>query len=318
MTRLPRIAELTATSAGSGFFFCARKERRIGRGGPYLVLRLQDASGEITATVFQDVDDNDAQFEAGEFVSVQGTGHLFNRRLELSVERIRRVIPGDDERGFRREDCLPSAPRPIDQMWQELQARVAAVGEPHLRELLSRVAARHEERLRVWPAARQVHHAYRGGLLEHVLKIMELVGFLADAYGARKDLLMAGALLHDVGKLRELSCDDKTEYTAEGNLIGHITIGACMLRDEMRELPDFPPALALELEHLILSHHGELELGSPVKPMTAEAFILAAADNLDATLHQVRRHLAEDATEGPFTSYHRHLDRVLFRSSSSS
>ena len=313
MSRLPRISELDAHSSGGGFFFCARKDRRLGRGGPYLMVRLQDATGEVTGTVFQDVDENDAQFDAGEFVSVQGKGNLFNRRLELSIERIRRVIPGDEARGFRREDCVPSAPRPIDEMWQELQSRITGVRHPQIRELLSRVIAQHEDRLRIWPAARQVHHAYRGGLLEHVLKIMEVVSTLADTYGARKDLLIAGALLHDIGKLRELSYDEGTDYSVEGNLIGHIAIGAEMLRDAVRDLPDFPPALALELEHMILSHHGDLELGSPVPPMTVEAFILAAADRLDATLHQVRRHLAEDATDGPFTGYHRHLERVLYK-----
>jgi 3'-5' exoribonuclease len=176
------------------------------------------------------------------------------------------------------------------------------------------VVARYGEKLRVWPAARQVHHAYRGGLLEHVLKIMEVAVFLADAYGLRRDLVIAGALLHDIGKLEELTYDVAIDYSIEGNLIGHIVIGVGMVKDIVREMPDFPPELALEIEHLILSHHGSKELGSPVKPMTPEAFVLAAADDFDAKLHQVRRHLADDATEGRFTSYHRYLERVLLKS----
>jgi 3'-5' exoribonuclease len=313
MARLPRIADLDAASAGTGFFLCTRKERRTGRGGPFLILVLQDVSGPITAKVLQDVEPNDEQFDAGEFVAVQGRGSLFHQRLELVVERIRRVIPEDADRGFRREDCIPCSPRPVDEMWTELTGWIAAVADPHLRELLCRLVAQNEERLRVWPAARQVHHAYRSGLLEHVLQIMRVVSALAEIYGARKDLLIAGALLHDIGKLQELSYDVAADYTVEGNLLGHITIGAGMVRDAMRAIAGFPQALATEIEHLILSHHGDLELGSPVKPMTVEAFILAAADDLDAKLHQVRRHLAEDSSDGPFTSYQRDLERALYK-----
>ena len=312
--RLPRIAELDENSTGTGFFLCARKERRTGRGGGiFLALVLQDVSGEVRAKVFQDVDLNDAQFDAGEFVAVQARGNLFNQRFELILDKIRRVVPEDADRGFRSEDCIPCAPRPVDEMWQELQGRVASVGRPPLRALLTRMIDANTERLRVWPAARQVHHAYRSGLLEHILKIMEVVDRLAAIYQADRDLLIAGALLHDIGKLHELSYDVTTDYSVQGNLIGHITIGAEMLRDAIREDPAFPDDLALQLEHLVLSHHGALDLGSPVKPMTTEAFILSAADDLDAKLHQVRRAINDDDSTGSFTSYQRHLERVLFK-----
>lgn len=313
MARLPRIAELVASSSGSGFFLCARKERRNGRGGAFLALLLQDVSGEIAGKVFQDVDGADAQFEAGEFVAVQGHGNLFHDRVELVLDKIRRVIPDDATRGFREEDCIPSSPRNVDEMWQELSDRIAGVQHPQLRELLARVVAENAERLRLWPAARQVHHAYRSGLLEHILKIMEIAVMLAEKYGARRDLLLAGALLHDIGKLRELNYNVAVDYSVEGNLVGHIVIGVGMLRDAIRATPDFPPDLAIELEHLILSHHGQRELGSPVLPMTIEAMILATADELDARIHQARRHLADDDSEGPFTTYHRHLERVLYK-----
>ena len=313
MARLPRIAELEATSAGAGFFLCARKERRIGRGGPFLVLLLQDISGEIGGKVFTDVEIADPQFEAGEFVAVQGKGNLFNQRLEIIVEKIRRVIPDDSKVGFREEDCIPSSPRPVDEMWSELSGRIAAVTDSHIRELLERIAARHAERLRVWPAARQVHHAYRGGLLEHILKIMEIGVFLADAYGARRDLVVAGALLHDLGKLEELTYDVAAEYSLAGNLVGHIVLGAGMVRDTVREIHGFPEELALEIQHLVLSHHGAKALGSPVLPATVEALILSAADDFDAKMHQVRRHLTDDDSEGRFTSYHRLLERAFLK-----
>jgi 3'-5' exoribonuclease len=313
MPRLPHISELNGTSTGTGFFLCARKERRTGRTGSFLVLMLQDTSGSIDAKVFQDVDAMSAQFEAGEFVAVQGKGNLFNQRLELVIDKIRRVIPEDEKTGFKREDCIPCSPRPVDEMWAELEGRLQSIATPPIRELLDRMIARHGERLRIWPAARQVHHAYRSGLLEHILKIMDVAVFLAETYGFRRDLVIAGAFLHDIGKLEELTYDVAIDYSLEGNLIGHIVIGVGMVRDVVRDIPDFPPELALELEHLILSHHGSKEMGSPVKPMTPEAFVLAAADDIDAKLHQVRRHLADDNSEGRFTSYHRYLERSLLK-----
>jgi len=313
MPRLPRISELNGTSSGAGFFLCARKERRTGRTGSFLVLVLQDTSGSIDAKVFQDADVMSAQFEAGEFVAVQAKGNLFNQRLELVIDKIRRVIPEDEKTGFKREDCIPCSPRPVDEMWAELEGRLESITTPPIRGLLDRMVERHGQRLRIWPAARQVHHAYRSGLLEHILKIMDVAVFLAEAYGCRRDLIIAGAFLHDIGKLEELTYDVAIDYSVEGNLIGHIVLGVGMVRDVIREMPDFPPDLALEIEHLILSHHGSKELGSPVKPMTPEAFVLAAADDFDAKLHQVRRHLADDNSDGRFTSYHRYLDRSLLK-----
>jgi 3'-5' exoribonuclease len=313
MARLPQIALLEASSSGTGFFLCVRKERRTGAKGPFLALVLQDVSGEVGAKVFQDVDAVGEQFEVGEFVAVQGRGNLFHERLELILDKIRRVIPNDAALGFREEDCIRASPRPIDEMWQELLGRIHSVERPDLRDLLERIVTKYEAKLRLWPAGVKVHHDYRSGLLEHILKVLEISTFLADAYGARRDLLVAGAILHDIGKLDELSYALATEYTVEGNLVGHMAIGVGMLRAAASEIPGFPHELLLELTHLILSHHGSRELGSPVDPMTVEAFILAACDDLDAKLHQIRRHIADDGTDGPFTTYHQRLKRVLLK-----
>lgn len=316
MTQLPRIAQLTGAASGWGYFLCSKKELRSGKSGNYLALVLQDISGEIKGKVFQDVEGLKEEFDAGEFVKIQARGNLFNQRLELVIDKIRRIDAQRDALdGFREEDCIPCAPRPIDDMWQELEAHIARVSSPPVRELLTRVAQKQGDRLRIWPAAQTVHHAYRGGLLEHVLKIIDSVVFLADAYGANRDLLVAGAILHDIGKLEELSYGVTTEYSVEGNLLGHITIGAAMVREMTREIPDFPHDLSVQIEHLILSHHGQRALGSPVEPMTVEAFILAAVDDLDARIHQVRKHIEADDTDGPFTAYHRRLERVLYKPS---
>ena len=315
MSRLPSIDKLDESSAGWSFFLCARKEIRTGRdGGTFLSIVLQDVSGQIDAKVFEDVAALEQEFEAGEFVKVQGRGNRHRERLELVLEKIRRVNAAQDRLdGFREEECVPCSPRPVDDMWRELEARVARAGNPWLRQLLTRVLVQHRERLRVWPAALTVHHAYRSGLLEHVVKLAEVGELLARAYDADADLLLAAAVLHDLGKLDELTYDGATAYTTRGNLIGHITLGVQLMRDAARQIQGFPDDLQTRIEHLIVSHHGAREHGSPVEPMSVEAFIFSAMDDLDATLHQVRRHVQDDRRDGDFTAYHPRLGRVLLK-----
>ena len=314
--RLPQVAMLQAQSAGSGFYLCVRKDMRTGRnGGEFLAIVLQDISGEIAGKVFNEVDTLKQEFEAGEFVKIQGRGSVYNQRLELVIDKIRRVDANRDRLdGFREEDCIRASPHPPDEMWSQLEARVAGVEDSHIRALLTHILAAHRDKLKIWPAAQTVHHAYRSGLLEHVLKLIETTTALADAYGARRDLLIAGVILHDIGKLQELDYDTATQYSVEGNLIGHITLGVIMLRDAAAAVPGFPPMVLTELEHMVLSHHGSREFGSPVEPMTVEAFILATCDELDARLHQIHRHIAEDDSDAPFTPYHSRLKRVFFKS----
>ena len=232
--------------------------------------------------------------------------------MHLLVDRIRRINPGQDAaEGFREEDCVLSAPRPMDEMWTELQELIQHVQDPHIRELLQRITAQHADKLRVWPAALRVHHAYRSGFLEHILSVARSALMLGTSYGASQDLLTAGALLHDIGKLEELEYDRSTSYSREGNLVGHVTLGAFMVRSAMASIPDFPEILRTQIEHLVVSHHGHKEFGAPVEPMTLEAMILSAADDLDAKINQVRQALAEEG-EGEFTAYHTRLGRVLW------
>ena len=314
MSRFPAISRIDETSAGWGFYLCARKEVRTARdGAPLVALTLQDASGQISAKIFDNVDALRTEFDAGEFVKVEGRANRHHQRVELLVEQIRRVTPEDRLDGFREDACIPSAPRPVDEMWSELQARVAAAANPWIRQLLSSLIDRHSERLRTWPAAVTVHHAYRGGLLEHILKLAEVGGAVALAYDVDVDMMLAGAVLHDIGKLEELRYDGTTSYSREGNLLGHIAIGVTMVREAAAAIDSFPADLRSRLEHLVVSHHGERELGSPVEPMTEEAFILSAIDDLDARLHQFRRHVAGDGGEGEFTGYHPRLGRVLLK-----
>ncbi len=317
MTRLPSVTGLTANSIGWGFFLCTDKSVRTGRGGDYLALTLADATGEIVGRAFDNVDRLREEFEVGEFVKVQGRANLFNGRLQFLVENIRRVMAGPDSQdrrdGFLEDSLVPSAPRPIDEMWRELQQVVASVANPHLGALLTSIVAGNEAALRRWPAARVVHHAYRGGFLEHILTMAESGRMLAVLYGADADLVVAGAILHDIGKLQELQYDTATTYTRDGNLIGHITLGSIMVHDACGGIAGFPDVLRSQVLHLIGSHHGERALGSPVEPLSIEAFILSAVDDLDATINQVRRAIRDDDGSGEFTAYQSRLGRALWK-----
>ena len=312
--KLPPVRDLTADAAGWGFFLCAQKDVRPGRNGEFLSIVLQDTTGGIPAKLFDDVERLKAEFDAGDFVKVQGRGNLYNGRLQFIVEKIRRVNPDQDRMaGFREEDCVPCAPRPVEEMWVELQAVIRAVRDSLLRELLLRITQQYETQLRVWPAAQVVHHAYRGGFLEHILKIAAVGRTLAEAYGANADLVVAGAVLHDIGKLQELEYDRAVSYSRDGNLVGHITLGVMMVRETLAGITGFPDDLRTQLEHLVVSHHGSREFGSPVEPMTIEAFILAMADDLDAKINQVRRAISDDTGEGEFTGYQSRLGRILWK-----
>lgn len=313
-TRLPFVRDFTADCAGWGFFLCAQKDVRPGRNGEFISILLQDTTGSISAKLFDDVERLKTEFDIGDFVKVQGRGNLYNGRVQFIVEKIRRVNPDQDRaQGFREEDCIPCAPRPVDEMWAELLGVVRAVADPHIRELLTRATDEHGAQLRIWPAAVTVHHAYRGGFLEHILKIADVGRALAERYAANADLVVAGAILHDIGKLQELDYDRATTYSREGNLVGHITLGLVMVRGIIDGITGFPDELRTHVEHLIVSHHGSREFGSPVEPMTIEAFILSMADDLDAKINQITRAIADDTGEGEFTGYHGRLGRVLWK-----
>ena len=319
MNKLPKLSSLSTEDTGWGFFLCTYKELRAGRSGSeFIFLSLQDASAQIVAKLMTDVDRYKNEFEAGEFVRVEGRGSLYNGQMQLVLSAIRRVHPEQDRlEGFREEDAILSAARPIDEMWSELQSHLANIKDHHIRVLLNRIVGDHEQQLRVWPAAQQIHHAYRGGFLEHITKMAEVGRLVARAYGADEDLVLAGVVLHDIGKLQELGYEGgQGSYTRDGNLVGHIALGLMLVREACNGISGFPVELRAQIEHLIASHHGVHEYGSPVEPKTIEAFILASIDELDAKLNQVRKAIAEDPGDEEFTAWNKRLGRVLYKGQS--
>lgn len=315
MARLPRLNALTPDAEGWGYFLCTYKELRPIRSGEILLLTLQDATGQVSAKVLDHVDRFKDEFDSGEFVRVEARATVFQGQTQLTIQHVRRVNPPQDRlQGFTEDECVLSAPRSAEEMWAELREHLQSVRDPHIRVLLNRIVTDHEAELREWPAAQSIHHAYRGGLLEHKLKMAQVGRFLARAYDASEDLVLAGVLLHDIGKLQELHYEPGgAVYTRDGNLVGHIGLGLIMVRETINGISGFPLETRSQIEHLIVSHHGSRDHGSPVEPRTIEAFILAMADELDTRINQVRRAIREDSGHDEFTAWHKRLARVLYK-----
>jgi 3'-5' exoribonuclease len=252
-------------------------------------------------------------FDRDDFVKVKGLFQLYNNRPQLTIHKMRRVL--DHEVDFA--DFFPASARNPDEMWAELRRIVAELENEHIRRLLDAFLDDPEiaPRYRIAPAAKTIHHAFRSGLLEHVLSLCALARRIADHYAwIDRELLVAGAVLHDIGKIHELSYERGFSYTTEGQLLGHIAIGVRMLSDKLRAFPDFPPELRNLLEHIILSHHGQLEFGSPKTPAFPEALLFHFLDDMDSKMECMRALLGkEPQSESLFTPWSSALERVALR-----
>jgi 3'-5' exoribonuclease len=268
--------------------------------------------------LWQDGSKTKKKFDAGDCVKIGGQVNKFNDRFQIIVGQIRPATDAEKDP----TDMLPVSQRDTGAMWQELQQRVATVQDPYLRQLLESFLNDSElaERLRHAPAAKLLHHAWIGGLLEHVLSLMALAESVLPHYPqVNRDLLLTGVMLHDIGKLSELTYDNCFSYSLEGQMLGHITIGLGMARDRMAAIPGFPPKLRMLVEHLIISHHGTYEFGSPKLPMTAEAVMLSMLDDLDAKMQlmqsEFRRQQAAGHDGAQMTDWVRAMERPLLDTS---
>jgi 3'-5' exoribonuclease len=296
-----------------GFFAAGSKQVRSTKDGTrYFALSLCDRTGTIEARMWETETAGD--FAAGEVVKVQADVCRYNEKLQLKVKKVRRAAPGEYQLG----DFVPQTERDIDEMWAELEGWVASLSDADLKALLRAflVDPKLSAALREAPAARGMHHAWIGGLLEHVLSLMGLADLAARHYpSVNRDLLLTGVALHDIGKLRELTWGTSFEYTMEGQLLGHITMGIGMIEEKIAEIPGFPAAKRLLVEHLVLSHHGKYEFGSPKLPMTPEAILLHYLDDLDAKMQTVRNEFARSQTMGrsgaEMTEWVRSMERPL-------
>ncbi len=277
----------------SGFAMVSRKELRQDRNNKdFLDLELKDSSGSIVGKAWSDSAALTGDFEAHQFVAFRGQVKRYRDQLQLNVTDCRQATEEDRPRGFDEAKLIPSTREDIDDLWSRLDALYlgGAVERPILRRLGEETLATFQDRLREHPAAKSIHHAYRGGLLEHTVSMAELAVRVCEQYAhIDSDLVLIGVLFHDLGKLHELGAMPANDYTLEGRLVGHVVIGRDLLRERCAAIDGFPDDLRLRLEHLVLSHQGRLEFGSPVAPMTPEAFVLSAIDDLDSKLAQLEQ-----------------------------
>jgi 3'-5' exoribonuclease len=308
------IAELVEGQPVTSYFLAKQIQVRQRRSGePYLALVLADRTGELPAVMWEGVDESVRSLSDGDIVKVQAVLGSYHGEPQLTVTRARRA--GSEE--VSPDDYLPRAESDPAAMLAALDGAVESIGEPHLKQLLRELFADPPTRAAVSaaPAAKAIHHAVLGGLLEHTVSVVGLCRLLADHYPAvNRDLLLAAAILHDLGKIKELTWDRVFDYTDPGRLLGHITLGALMVEERIRTIPDFPSVLANSLLHCILSHHGELEWGSPKRPKTLEAIVLHYAENLDGKVNSflgfAKRY--PDPQHPGWTLFNKALDRYLY------
>lgn len=312
----PYVSELAPDQELSAIFLVQYKEVRQKRSGePYLSLTLGDKTGHVDAKMWDNAASVIETFDRDDFVRVKGVVQVFQNRPQLTVHKLQFVSDHDVDLA----DFLPASKRDPKEMFAELHGVVTSMTNPYLKGLLAAFFA--DETIarayRTAPAAKTVHHAYVGGLIEHVLSMCKLAKLTAAHYeGIDADLLLAGVILHDVGKIYELSYERSFSYTTEGQLIGHIQIAMRMIAEKIRAVPGFPPKLRLLLEHMILSHHGSLEFGSPKVPQFAEAMLLHQLDNLDSKMETIRASVEnDDRVDGEWTGYINSLERSLLKKS---
>jgi len=310
----PFVGTLPINEPVTAHFLVLSKEiRQKKTGEPYLSLHLSDRTGEIEAKMWDNVAEVMETFERDDFLKVKGIVQVYQNRSQFTVHKLRKLE--DHEVEFA--DFFPSSERDAAEMFAELRGIVNGFTNPHLKALLNLVLddAPLAAMYKVAPAAKTIHHAYRSGLIEHVLSLCALAKMTAAHYKTIDlDLLLTGVVLHDVGKVEELSYARGFSYTADGQLLGHIIQGLRIMDGKFAKLPDFPPKLRTLVEHMIVSHHGELAFGSPKVPIFAEALLLHHLDNLDSKMDAVRGALQrERLVDGEFTGWIAPLERVLLK-----
>ena len=295
----------------SGFVVASKQVKTKKNGNPYLAVTLADRTGQLQANMWDNVSDAVNEFEQDDFVKVKGLVQKYNGRWQLTLHKVRKL--GDTEIDY--SDFLPKTSKDIDQLWRTLGEFVESIENSWLKRLIKdfmaddAIATPYKNA----PAAKTMHHAYVGGLLDHVVSLMTVCDLVARNYPqVNRDLLLTGAFLHDIGKIHELAYQRSISYTTRGQLLGHMIIELEMLHEKLSHIPDFPDELKILIEHLIISHHGQYEFGSPKLPMFPEALMLHYLDDLDSKMESMRAQFErESEQETAWTSYNASLARTL-------
>lgn len=305
------ITELKENEHVVEHYLCRQKQSLKTRSGKtYLSLKLQDKTGVADAKVWEM--HNDIQsFEEGDIIKIDGTALVYQNEIQIKVNKIRRSHEGE----YEAMDYIPCTEKDIDALYEQITDFVSSIEHPMIRKLMENIVI-HDEAVvsafKTHSAAKNMHHNYMGGLLEHTVSVTQICDFMSTRYKhLNRDLLIATAILHDIGKIYELSKLPENDYTDDGQMLGHIIIGTELVTAECAKIPGFPHELQSLIKHSILAHHGEYEFGSPKLPSTMEAFILHGADNLDAKLKAYEDAIDKDSTPGPWAGFQKMLGRYV-------
>ena len=298
----------------STFVVVSKQVKPKKTGEPYLALTLGDRTGQIEAKMWDNVETAIDAFEQEDFIKAKGLLNKYKDRFQFTIHKLRKL--NDAEIDF--SDYLPKTTKDIGELWQTLAGYVGSFQNPYLKALIEAFMSDPDiaEAYRNAPAAKSLHHAYIGGLLDHVVSLFRSCDLICRNYAQiNRDLLLTGAFLHDIGKIHELTYNRSFSYTTRGQLLGHMIIELEMLQSKLAQVPGFPDELKTLVEHLIISHHGEYEFGSPKLPMFPEALVLHYLDDLDSKMEAMRAHFEREfGTEGAWTGYNASLGRPLLNS----
>lgn len=292
-------------------YLCKHKVSAVTKNGkPYDSVILQDKTGTLDAKIWDPNNMGIADFDALDYIEVYGEITSFQGALQVNVKRIRKCGEGE----YNPADYLPVSKFDIEEMYQELLGYISSMENIYLKQLLQELFIKDDQFAKAFKqssAAKSIHHGFVGGLLQHTLSVVKMCDYYCTLYPLlKKDLLLAAAICHDIGKVREISLFPENDYTDDGQFLGHIVIGVEMVGEKIRQIPEFPGILASELKHCILSHHGELEFGSPKKPAIMEAVALSYADNTDAKL-QTFTEIMENTNETGWLGFNRLFESNL-------
>lgn len=304
-------AERENQNITTSFVVASKQVKPKKNGDPYLALTLADRTGTIEAKMWDGVPEAIDQFEQDDFIKIRGLLNKYNGRFQLTIHKLRRM----EETEVEYADYLPKTSKDVDALWKTVGDFVASFTDPHLKALILAFMAdpEIERAYKNAPAAKTLHHAFIGGLLDHVVSLFTSCDLICRNYPhVNRDLVLTGAFLHDIGKIHELSYARSFSYTTKGQLLGHMIIELEMLHQKLAALPGFPPQLKILIEHLIISHHGQYEFGSPKLPMFPEALLLHYMDDLDSKMESMRAHFErERGLDSDWTGYNASLSRPL-------
>ncbi len=308
------ISELKEGMIVDSTFLIKAKTYGTGKTGKdYLTLIVGDKSADMDAKIWDHAKDIDSMIDVNNIVQIRGRVNNYKGKLQISIDEIRWI----DKTSVEISDYLMTAARPADDMLQELKMLMTTIENDHLKSLVNLFFSNEQmtAAFKTASAAKSIHHAYAGGLLEHTLNVVRLSDMIVSVYdGIDRSLLLTSAMFHDVGKIRELGGDFATEYTDEGRLIGHIVIGAEIVDELIEQIKLFPHELAMLLKHSILSHHGELEYGSPKRPKTIEAILLHYIEDMDSKVASIKSLIKKESNvDNEWTSYHTSYDRYFYK-----